>query len=544
MEPIYVPGTPKINAIIPEPIQEAKPLESIPEAPVLPPIELPELPMKVSVPEEINIEETKPLTFIPDAPTLPLFTLPEMPLKVYESAPIVEPCPPGAYLAESEKIPKMPEMPKFEEIKPLVPIPEAPVLGPFTLPELPLKVSIEESKPCDAEDSFIISPKEPEFIDEGKLTIPEAPKLPLFTLPEFPLKFETSPAWIPMPDAGYFIDPREEEAKLMAPIPEAPVLGPFTLPDLPLKVSAEESKRRDSDDTLVILPKEPEFIEENKLTIPEAPKLPPFTLPKVPLKVETAPTWIPMPHAGYFIERREEEVKPLALIPEAPVLGSFTLPDLPVKVSLEEPCDSEDSFIESPKISEVIETNKLIIHKAPELPPLVLPEIPTKVLYVPELPASIETNNIFESPKIEELAPIPAAPELPPIKFEAISEIHLMSEIPKNLELKPIPKAPELPPLAFDYNIPIISTPIETKVIEEPAKVFFVGSEDFKLTSPEFCAHTILKERVIPKFIGREMHYKIISFPVKSEQTTFKIQNPGFISYIPAGSYDLPVFSI
>lgn len=179
----------------------------------------------------------------------------------------------------------------------------------------------------------------------------------------------------------------------------------------------------------------PPLIPEKKpVVIPEAPSLPPITIPQFPIPVIVEK---PPPPPVQVVEPCETEV-----IPEIPVV-SIPLP--PVHV---EPCHDE-----------VLPMEPIVIPQPPELPPLVMPELPVPVLAppVPVAPCP-EGEPIHIVPAPEHIQPhVPvAAPQLPPVR---------LPEIPVHIGIPPSPIVS--PPMILED--PCIT---ENIVVPHPAPVF------------------------------------------------------------------------
>ncbi|KAL0892222.1 hypothetical protein ABMA27_015410 [Loxostege sticticalis] len=300
---------------------------SPPEAPVLPPFE---------VPKPVMIEENyvyQPIE-IPTAPTLPPFEMPKLSV-VVEEANVVVPCPPGE---ETHEINIQHEA-----------IPEAPVLPPY-VPELTEIIM---------EDKQVVIPQPPQeikIVEEIMLTIPEAPVLSSYIPVDIP-----NPFLIEEP-ASYI-----EENEIVKPvvIPAAPVLPPFEMPELPVVIEEPSMVLYPSNEVhisppvvpeVVVSPPNQEVFEEKPMVIPEAPVLPPLSLPELPV-VEIEENVVPCDHVTV--------VEPV-VIPEAPVLAPYVPSEMPTPVHVEEPVAVE---VQQP----------VVIPSAPVLPPLELPESPVIV---------------------------------------------------------------------------------------------------------------------------------------------------------------------
>ncbi|KAL0840419.1 hypothetical protein ABMA28_015675 [Loxostege sticticalis] len=300
---------------------------SPPEAPVLPPFE---------VPKPVMIEENfvyQPIE-IPTAPTLPPFEMPKLSV-VVEEANVVVPCPPGE---ETHEINIQHEA-----------IPEAPVL-PSYVPEL--TEIVMEDKPVVIPQP----PKEIKIVEEIMLTIPEAPVLPTYIPVDIP-----KPFLIEEP-ASVIV---ENEIVEPVVIPVAPVLPPFEMPELPVVIEEPSMVLYPSNKVHISPPVVPEVVvsppnqvvfEEKPIVIPEAPVLPPLSLPELPV-VEVEEKVVPCDHVAV--------VEPV-VIPEAPVLAPYVPSEMPTPVHVEEPV--------------AVEAQKpVVIPSAPVLPPLELPESPVIV---------------------------------------------------------------------------------------------------------------------------------------------------------------------
>ncbi|CAG9127054.1 unnamed protein product [Plutella xylostella] len=328
-EPIYVPE------VLAKPLPEKKTDVIIPEAPMLPPFTMPELPTfpepiatNLVIPEAPEYIPTKPAplpempqpaVIIPEAPMLPPFTMPELPTF---SEPIVE----NYVIPEApESIPDKPA-PLPEQPKPAAIIPEAPMLPPFTMPELPTfpAVPIVPEYVPETEARFVdIAPAPcaqniPTIPEKAKMVeniiIPEAPILPPFQMPAMPEVYvsEYSPAPIaPSADEEVQPQPKIEEKPAMV-IPEAPMLPPFQMPEMPVMAAAPPAPEYE----------EPKIAARTDFVIPEAPVLPPLSLPEKP---EAIPEY-------------RDEYKPMSpLFTSSPAAPTLLAPGAPAPIYVQAP---------------------------------------------------------------------------------------------------------------------------------------------------------------------------------------------------------------
>ncbi|CAG9127056.1 unnamed protein product [Plutella xylostella] len=387
----------------------------------------------VSVPEPPRfVEEIKPVV-IPEAPVLPPFTQPELPaLTVVEPAP--EPCVHDVVLTP--------------EVAPVY-VPEAPVLPPFVQPELPVFIPVEQPAPAPAPAPVII---------------PEAPVLPPFVQPELPTVFyeEPAPAAVIIPEAPQL--PAEPCYDTVV-IPEAPVLPPFVQPELPVIVPVEQPA--------------PVFVPApapSPVIIPEAPVLPPFVQPELPTVFfeEIAPAPVLIPEAPVLAA---EPCLDSVIIPEAPVLLPFVQPELPVVVEQPAP-----AFVPAPAPAPVI------IPEAPVLPPFVQPELPT-VFYEEPAPTAVivpEAPVLAAEPCLDAVV-IPAAPQL--VVEERLSE-----------PVKPVFTAPAYDIGYFHGASPIvIGAPLQIVVKNSPIPEGAAFAKD--------CLDEIVEKRVIPHVLPTVYNY-------------------------------------
>lgn len=174
---------------------------------------------------------------IPQPPELQGFIMPELQVTEQKQPTIGEP------YREDNSLPVM-HVP--ESIQPVVSVPQAPELPPFSISELPVHVK-EQNLPVVPAPSFedLLKPilTLPGYI-QSLPTIPTAPDLPPVNLPEFPIRLQV-PTWPVVPPTHILSPPYQPYAteELMVPqhepisIPKAPKLTEFIMPDFPIKMT-------------------------------------------------------------------------------------------------------------------------------------------------------------------------------------------------------------------------------------------------------------------------------------------------------------------
>ncbi|PZC85373.1 hypothetical protein B5X24_HaOG201869 [Helicoverpa armigera] len=374
-------------------------------------------------------------------------------------------------------------------------IPDAPLLPPLALTDIPSAVGDEEDK-LD-QQVILEEPRVPEIISKPDITvinsnprpitaefsdIPEAPVLPPMVINNLPAaigeEIKLEEQLISGKPGSVFLESKPISAELPS-MPEAPVLPPLALDKIPLtfeevklenQLISEEDKKVYS--TISVQPPlpEPKPVTTQFSIVPEAPELPPLVLTNVDsafgeeIKLEEQllserPTGmfpeIPEISAKPEITLINTEPKPVAAdfsaIPEAPVLPPLAFDKIPVFTTEEQLISEEPngvyptiSVIPSRPKPVVIQTKPLgpeftIIPEAPVLPPLVITNIPSTVSEESKWEEQVfsqEPTGVF--PQIPEIL---SKPEITVINTEPR---------PVTAEFSDIPEAPVLPPLAFD----------------------------------------------------------------------------------------------
>ncbi|CAG9785112.1 unnamed protein product [Diatraea saccharalis] len=285
------PPHPELALIVKEPLMHhfvTDIKEEIPPAPILPPIELPKLPVlfEEAPPKPVLVEieeeqEIKVPVVIPPGPVLPPMEMPKLPVLFEEAQPK----------------PDLVEIEEEKEIKVPVVIPPGPVLPPMEMPKLPVLV---EEIPLPHEDHpvspIIVKEEEPEHIEE-LVVVPPAPILPPIELPKLPVVLEETPLIHELP-SPVIVEKVEEHIQN---IPPAPVLLPLEVPKV--SVVMEE---HNIESTKVEVPCEPEkpkvvihemqhpiYIEQNRFLLPAMPhtETSKFTveIPRVPSLISSIP---------------------------------------------------------------------------------------------------------------------------------------------------------------------------------------------------------------------------------------------------------------
>ncbi|XP_026328693.1 protein PELPK1-like [Hyposmocoma kahamanoa] len=374
----------------PEVIIENKPIV-VPQPPVLPPFTMPEIPTFVEEPKtsapvtEKHIQEKKenckPLEIPapPVLPKMPVFPIPENVDIFPDNYPIVP------VISGIEPLPA----PEFTAVE----IPEAPMLPPLSLPELPvpnLTEVIPENKPAIIPEAPILSPIPNDHVSDSYLNeIPEGPTLPPFVIPpipEIPI-VEMNPE-APKPEAApnnciYDVPesvPNDNDIPELQPveIPEPPVLPPFTMPELPafppigkpedITTVTENTHAENNPETNgnTPMPEEkepmPEPVTENKpLEIPAPPILPPLEIPEFPV-FETIP--IEQTPPSPVLPPLEIPAPPPTIV-EVPYVTPKETPPLILEVPehpsvtgvISEPCDNNEIIPENKPILILEQTN-------------------------------------------------------------------------------------------------------------------------------------------------------------------------------------------
>ncbi|KAJ2946949.1 hypothetical protein O0L34_g16296 [Tuta absoluta] len=467
--------------------------------PISKPLEIPKPPELTALPQPptpLIVEVIPPNNPapIPEAPILPSFVMPELPSAPIFPASEIQP----ASEPKPIEIPEAPVLaPEFVEVyiadsKPIQ-IPEAPILSSMVLPELPESEDLSTHSNCNHDHH-----PAPEF---KPMAIPEAPVLPPFSMPELP------PVIIPV--APEIPEPAPEIQPMN--IPEAPILPPMVQPEMPKieDVSPEPAPALPAAipeapvlpplvmPEFPVIPAAPEITmevnpaTEFKPSIPEPPVLPLFTMP------ELLPVFIPE------IPKPAQEIQPMN-IPEAPSLPPMVIPDIPKIEDVRPECEDE------PAASEF---KPAAIPEAPVLPPFTMPEMPAIVTFAaPEMPKIEEVTPDCEdqsvTPEFKPVA-IPEAPFLPPFTIpELPSTPDIAVEMNLEPEFKPaeIPEAPVLPPFTMPELPPVI-----IPVAPEKPKIEDVIPEcEDQPAAPELKPAAIPEAPVLPPFTMPELPALII----------------------------------
>nr|XP_021200916.2 titin isoform X1 [Helicoverpa armigera] len=462
---------PDITVINSNPRPITAEFSDIPEAPVLPPMVINNLPAAIE--EEIKLEEQlisgkpgsvylepKPISaelpLMPEAPVLPPLVLDKIPLTFEEEVKLENQQISGEDKKGYSTISVQPPLPKPKPVTPEFPIvPEAPELPPLVLTnvdstfgeEIKIEEQLLSERPTgmfpeipeiSAKPEITFINTEPKPVAADFSAIPEAPVLPPLAFDKIPV-FSTEEQLISEEPNGVYptisVLPSQPkpvviQTKPFGPeftiIPEAPVLPPLVNTNIPSAVS-EESKWEEqvfSQEPTGVFPQIPEILAKPEITvinteprpvtaefsgIPEAPVLPPLAFDKISF--------------GNIVEQKLEEQsmqgEPTGMYP--------TLPEMLIKPEM---LDTE---------SKPINQELPIIPEAPVLPPLVLNSIP---------PA------IGEEIKMEEHVisgqPSGAPPGIPEILSKPEITVINTEPRPVTAEFSDIPEAPVLPPLAFD----------------------------------------------------------------------------------------------
>lgn len=238
---------PEAVSIIPEEL----PLEiSLPIETELPTILEESLPSKLEVPE-----------IIPDAPIFPLLNMPEIPTIVdiipppTPELPIMPMPVPSATLPEAlpeldgpipmlvEATPALKEEPMF--------IPEAPILPPFEMPQLPEPVLIKEQVTVSNSEKSDSNPQ---------AVIPPLPMLPPFQVPSFPLLVQPSQSPCPEYTSMPVPSPAGFPVFVVPNMPNMPVPYQTALPMIPLVPAFSGN-----------VPLTKEMIEQDKMSMSSLP---------------------------------------------------------------------------------------------------------------------------------------------------------------------------------------------------------------------------------------------------------------------------------
>ncbi|XP_047020586.1 titin-like [Helicoverpa zea] len=558
-------STISVQPLLPEPKPVTPEFSVVPEAPELPPLVLtnvdsafgeeikleeqllserptgmfPEIP-EISAKPEITLMNTEPkpvaadFSAIPEAPVLPPLAFDKIPVFTTEEQLISEE-PNGVYPTISV-LPSQPK-PVVIQTKPFSPeftiIPEAPVLPPLVITNIPSTVS-EESKweeQVFSQEPTGVFPQIPEILAKPEITvinteprpvtaefsdIPEAPVLPPLAfdkisfgstveqkLDEQSMQGEPTGMYPTLPETHIRPEIFDTESKPINQelpiIPEAPVLPPLELNSIPSAIGEEIKMEKQVISGLPsgAYPSIPEIIAKPEITvinteprpvtaefsdIPEAPVLPPLAFDKISFgntveqKLEeqsmqgeptgmypTLPEMIIKPEVAVFDTESKPIKQELPIIPEAPILPPLELNNIPSAIGEEikleeqlilgEPASVYPSIPEilaKPEITVINTENKKIfpelsiIPEAPVLPPLVLADIPSA--FAEEIKSDkqlISQGPTYMSPEIPELL---AQPEITAVNTESK---------PITAEFAGIPEAPVLPPLELN-NIPSV----------------------------------------------------------------------------------------
>ncbi|XP_063890385.1 calphotin [Helicoverpa armigera] len=390
-------------------------------------------------------------------------------------------------------------------------IPDAPLLPPLALADIPSAVGDEEDK---LDQQVILEELTvPEIISKPDITvinsnprpitaefsdIPEAPVLPPMVFNNLPAaigeEIKLEEQLISGKPGSVFLEPKPISAELPL-MPEAPVLPPLALDKIPLtfgeevklenQLISEEDKNGYS--TISVQPPlpKPKPVTPEFSIVPEAPELPPMVLTNVDSafggEIKLEEQLLSVRPTGIFPEIPEISAKPeitfintepkpvaadFSAIPEAPVLPPLAFDKIPVFITEEQLISEKPngvyptiSVIPSRPKPVVIQTKPLgpeftIIPEAPVLPPLVITNIPSAVSDESKWEEQVfsqEPTGVF--PQIPEIL---AKPEITVINTESR---------PVPAEFSDIPEAPVLPPLAFD-KISFGST-VEQKLEEQ-----------------------------------------------------------------------------
>uniref|UniRef100_A0A2A4IZM3 Uncharacterized protein n=1 Tax=Heliothis virescens TaxID=7102 RepID=A0A2A4IZM3_HELVI len=510
-------------------------LEVIPNAPALPPLVPADVPSaigddEVNLEQQVILEEpigvfpeilskpdiavfntdAQPVTFelsdIPDAPVLPPLVLNNVPAAIEEEIKM-----------EEQSISGQPDITVINtEPKPITvevsAIPEAPILPPLALDKISLAIEeevkledqliSEKHKEVHPPMSVLPSLPKPIAIDanpkpvSSKLPIiSELPEIPPRDLADVPSLYPEIPEILAEPEITVInIEPKPVTAEILD-IPEAPVLPPLALDKIPVFGTEEQlisEKPTETYPTMSVRPSQPELVAiQTKpvapefTIIPEPPVLSPLTINNIPsasgeeIKLDEQ-----------LISQRPTSVFSAQVIPEAPMLPPLALDKIPLaieEVKLEDQLVSEEHkkgyhpFSVLPPLPEPIDIDaepkpvspKLpVIPEVPELPPLDhLADIPSAFPEISEIPAKQEIAVINTEPKpvTAEILDIPEAPVLPPLALDKIpffgKEEQLISGEPT--EIYPtIPVRPSQPELIAIQTKPVVS---EFTIIPEPS---------------------------------------------------------------------------